>query len=82
MGEPATTAAPNDLKDTHEKDAVRENHDADLQPKDKPPTTIANNDYSRYSTYTDSDPEKGNVEKAANGALVQDQQTEPPDPNV
>ncbi|KAL8834013.1 MAG: hypothetical protein Q9176_007705 [Flavoplaca citrina] len=82
MGEPATTAAPNDLRHPHEKDAVRENHDADLQPDDQPLANIADNDHSRYSTYTDSDPEKGNAEKADNGASVQDQQTEPPDPNV
>ena len=82
MGEPATTAAPNDLKNPHEEDAVRENHDADLRPDDQPPTTIVDKDHSRYSTYTESDPEKGNVEKVDNGAPVQDQQTEPPDPKV
>ncbi|KAI4257098.1 MAG: hypothetical protein L6R42_005862 [Xanthoria sp. 1 TBL-2021] len=78
MGEPASTAAPNDLKDPQEKHAVRENHDADLQPDDQGPSTLTDNNHSQSSTDADSDPEKGDIEKADNGApAVQDQHTDP-----
>ncbi|KAL8756321.1 MAG: hypothetical protein Q9199_003021 [Rusavskia elegans] len=78
MGEPASTAAPNDLKDPQEKHAVRENHDADLQPDDQSPSTLTDNNHSQASTDADSDPEKGDTEKADNGATaVQDKHTDP-----
>ncbi|CAL8579930.1 hypothetical protein XPA_005661 [Xanthoria parietina] len=78
MGEPAPTAAPNDLKDPQEKQAVRENHDADLRPDDHTLSTLTENNRSRSSTDVESEPENPDVEKADNGApAVPDQHTDP-----
>lgn len=78
MGEPAATATPNDLKDPQEKQAVRENHDADLRPDDHTLPTLTENNRSRSSTDVESEPENPDVEKADDGApAVPDQHTDP-----
>ncbi|KAL8768282.1 MAG: hypothetical protein Q9209_005421 [Squamulea sp. 1 TL-2023] len=87
MGEPVSTAAPNDLKGYQETNAVREHHDADLRKQDQGATTVADTNRSQSSTYAESSLEKGDVETAEKHsdtvpAVDDEKHAEPQHPNI